>query len=35
MEEFDDFRMEVEAISYQRELMRMARIQAFKLGVDE
>ena len=35
MEEFDDFRVEVESISNQRELLRLARIQAFKLGVDE
>ena len=35
MNEFEDFREEIEAISKQRELMRLARIQAFKLGVDE
>ena len=35
MDEFDDFRSQVESISKQREWMRLARIQAFKLGVDE
>lgn len=35
MHEFEDFREEVESISKQREVMRLARIQAFKLGVDE
>ena len=35
MQEFDDFSEEVHAISKQREWMRLARIQAFKLGVDE
>ena len=35
LSEFDDFRLEVEAISKQREWMRLARIQAWKLGVDE
>lgn len=35
MDEFEDFREEVEAISNQREWMRLARIQAYKLGVDE
>ena len=35
LQEFDDFRSEVEAIVRQREWMRLARIQAFKHGVDE
>lgn len=35
MDEFDDFRSQVTSISKQREWMRLARIQAFKLGVDE
>ena len=35
MDEFDDFRNEVELISRQREWTRLARIQAFKLGIDE
>lgn len=35
MDEFEDFRVEVESISKQREWMRLARIQAFKMGVDE
>ena len=35
LQEFDDFRFEVDAIIRQREWMRLARIQAFKLGVDE
>ena len=35
LQEFEDFRVEIESISKQREMMRLARIQAFKLGVNE
>ena len=35
LQEFEDFRAEIDAISKQREWMRLARIQAFKMGVDE
>ena len=35
MDEFEDFRAEVISISTQREWMRMARIQAYKMGIDE